>query len=446
MSKYIKYSTIFSLIFISTIFNNSYSSDFLPLISLKDFTYNGAFRVRPPSGEAFIDYTKGVIDFNKENNSIYLISRRGGISEYPIPDLSMSENIQDLNVQSAYLQPDRFLFDRDSAINPSGLNTINGIKRISNKIFMNAILAYDGNGQTKDTTIILDGAQNLATATLSNFHQLQGAAHTAGWISEIPEPWKTSFGHSHITGHASNESINSRLSIGPTAFLVNFDHFDGNSIAIPTIPLLDFSLSNYLYKTDIADGSANWEEYGYNIEYIADGSTAPKRDVNGNVITIGNDLWTEVATASYGFIIPGTSTYAVFGRIAGIDGGIGYKITQDDGINCGGPCPYLSKDYHNYYWLWDVNDFLKVFDGHKLPHELRPYEYGKFVTPFQKNKDDGTYKNFPISSGTFDRLNSILYLSYQDADQRPVYDRHPVFITYKIEITSPKPPTDLVIQ
>ena len=58
------------------------------------------------------------------------------------------------------------------------------------------------------------------------------------------------------------------------------------------------------------------------------------------------------------------------------------QIVQDNGKRTGGYSSYAVKDNYHYYWLWDVNDFVRVRAGEVEPHDVRPYEYGIFRTPF----------------------------------------------------------------
>ena len=94
-----------------------------------------------------------------------------------------------------------------------------------------------------------------------------------------------------------------------------------------------------------------------------------------------NKMWTLSSGASFGFIIPGTRTYLTLGKSAGHESGIGYKIEQNNGHKCGGPCPYDASDYYSFYWAWDVVDLLKAKLNLTMPYNLQPYEHGKFPLP-----------------------------------------------------------------
>ena len=215
--------------------------------------------------------------------------------------------------------------------------------------------------------------KNLAESEIIGPFQLDGAAHAAGWLTPIPREWQSELGGDYIAGHAHG-SIASRLSIGPPAHVLDVaDVTDANTgAAVPTLPVIDFSLSNPLYDTSIYDFPATTSYSA--IAYNEDGR---------------NRLWTQISGASYGFIVPGTGTYMTLGYAGGFNSGLGYKITQTDGNVCGGPCSYDPDDNYNHYWLWKVSDMIKVKNGDLLASDVRPYEYGILDTPISSARIKG---------------------------------------------------------
>jgi hypothetical protein len=123
----------------------------------------------------------------------------------------------------------------------------------------------------------------------------------------------------------------------------------------------------------------------------------------------------KASRGTYGFIVPGTRTFAVFGSSGGVDSGIGYKITQDDGTLCGGYCSHQAADHYNYYWFFDLETILAA----PAPYELRPYAFGRWSVPFD---DNGRHS---IIGGAFDHQHSMLYLALSGAGQVGTYDRPP---------------------
>ena len=133
-----------------------------------------------------------------------------------------------------------------------------------------------------------------------------------------------------------------------------------------------------------------------------------------------SDLWNFLSRGVYGFVVPGTRTFAVFGSSGGVDSGIGYKITQNNGNLCGGYCAYDAADYYNYYWFFDVDEILAATET----YEPRPYAYGRWSVPFD---DGGRHR---IIGGTFDPATMTLYLSLENAGQVGDYDRPPVILVF----------------
>lgn len=422
-----------------------------PLQGLSAFKYKGAFLLTPPAGT--LNNSRGIIDVNPKNNSIIHMNF-GGLTEYPIPEIVNSENIADLKTNTTVIQTTRRIYEPGvNLLNPNGNDRDTGVKLIDNKIVMNSALFYDGTGQNRDTTYIVENASDIANSATRGFLRLQGAVHSAGWISEIPTYYQDEFGDStYIFGFSSELAINGRSSLGPTAFLVDKNQLFSGIIDVPAFALMDFGLSNPLIKPEAALLTAepfSWNNYGYNttaLIYKADGTAEAPRDADGNVITIGNDMWTEMSAATFGFIVPGTSTYAVFGWSAGHDSGIGYKIIQDNGVKCGGPCPYDPNDVYNHYWFFDVDDFIEVRNGTKQASSIVPYDYGKFPVPFQFNPFANRAEFHPIGGGAFDKTTNTLYLSIRDGGKVGAFDNPPVFLAYEIDVPyPPNPPTNLNI-
>jgi hypothetical protein len=134
-------------------------------------------------------------------------------------------------------------------------------------------------------------------------------------------------------------------------------------------------------------------------------------------------------------MIPGTSTYAVFGSSGMHNSGGGYKIRQKNGRLCGGPCAYDPADSDNYYWFFDINDLYQVKIGNKKPYEVKPYEYGLFKTPFDTMYDERRKVNYGarIGGGTYNRKDGLIYFALPSADRGQSYYEPPsIIIAFKV--------------
>jgi hypothetical protein len=375
----------------------------LPNDSQFNFEYLGAFRFPTKTqGSSRMAYTNGAFTISADGKSIFVAGHEQlqSIAEFSIPELRQSNDPSNLLI-AKHIQPfSAFLRNSNRLKNPQKLDRITGMEVIEGELFVNAVERYDAPGDNKHTTFIVRKANDLAKSKVDGFFSLKGYAHSAGWIAKLPKKWREIFSATYLNGYAANYSINSRLSMGPTAFVSNIDAFAGidepNGL-IPTRTLMNYSIKRPMIK-DLYNKSGN------------------------------NKIWTEVSNAYYGFILPDDDYYFVIGNSGGHDSKIGYKAKQINGNKCGGPCPFDPKDYYNFYWVFDVNDFVAVQDRKKKPYELLPIKYGKLQLPFApKNKT----KN--IIGADFDITNNILYIMLADVDSsQSKYEKAPAMLAYKI--------------
>ncbi len=378
----------------------------LPLLRLSQIEYEGAFRLPAATyGTSSLNYSQGPIEYNPTNNSIFIVghAHHQNIAEFAIPGIGKSTKIASLPMAGAPLQEFTQILDRAVDGNPQALDRIGGMEYVSNdgneQLIINAYEYYDAPGDNSQTTLVARDSTQLDTCTMDGFATFTGGAgHTSGWISPIPPYWRSILGGSHITGQSSGIPIISRTSVGPSAF--SFDHNKLTTSTqipnpVPTTELLDFSLSHPLHE-DLANASRT------------------------------NTLWTHLSRVIYGFIVPGTRSYLTIGQSGGHSSGVCYKCTQNNGNLCGGYCANDAEDYYHYYWLWDVNDLVAVKNGTKKSYDVRPYDYGKFPTPFATNSFGG---------GTFDPDSGLLYLSVQKADRlQGTYSNPPVVVVFSFAI------------
>ena len=383
----------------------------LPLLRINDFQYVGAFRL--PSrkyGESNLNYSEGPIAFNPDRQSLFIVghAHQQAIAEFAIPELIDSTVLTELNMASDPIQPFTTILNRAPGGNPEGNNRIGGMLYVSGpngpELLVNAYEYYDAPGDNTRSMLVIRNANDLAESDVDGYFEVQGRpGHTAGWMSPIPGQWRAVLGGAYLTGNSSGIPIISRTSVGPSAFLFNpLDIVGKKSVSTPvsTTKLLDFSLAHRLHE-DLSNESRK------------------------------NDLWNHLSRAVYGIIVPGTRTYATFGKSGGHASGVGYKIVQDNGRQSGGYSSFVAKDNYHYYWLWDVTDLVRVQAGELNPHDVRPYEYGIFRTPFEG-------PSHKLGGGAFDTSTGRIYLTAQAADNKQgTYANPPVVMAYKVVI----PPT-----
>ncbi|EHJ05138.1 hypothetical protein [Marinobacter manganoxydans] len=375
------------------------------IFSINDLVYEGASRIPVSTyGESRMGFANGTFLIDSARNSLFVIghSQHMAIAEFAIEGFSRSENLAELPMVRN-VQPFSRILDRVPSENVDSINTITGMHKIDGGIWVNAAQFYDGNADNTDTSFFLEDLNNLGTSEIDGYFKLEPKVKSAGWVTEIPTPLQESLGGDLIFGFASNLPINGRNSMGPSAFSVSKENLlnSKSGDVIETNELLSFSIDNQLHPDH------------YNK-------------------SLSNDLWTEVSSAYTGFIVPGTNTYAVFGNSGGHESGIGYKITQDDGRLCGGACPYISSDIYNHYWLWDVEDFVKVKQGLVAPYDVRPYEYGTLELPFEIQA--AFTKPRVMIAAYYDYENQDLYFMLGEADSlQNQYESAPILLKYSIE-------------
>jgi hypothetical protein len=450
------YTAIISGFLALTCGSSSYAQDSsLPLASLGNFVYKGAFKMdyKTVYGDSDNQYASAIFELSSDKKSFFFGGRKvyTTIGQFLLPELVKSDEMGSLNTapviqnQSSMIgsisDDPQFEGKRIPTGNPQKIDRITGIMlRKDNKLVANVTKYYDADAHNTHSTMLIADPSDLANTEIYGFFSYEGAAHMSGWMSEIPDEWKSELGGDYISGWANNLPIISRNSVGPSAFVVDFDQISPTTSTdeiLPTTVLMDFSLQNPLHP----DKYNNQETI---IRNNQNQDTVP--------IIIGtNDLWTMVSWAVYGFIIPNTRTYAVFGSSGGHESGIGYKIQQlDQSSNCPGPCANDRFDYYNYYWLFDLNDLVAVKNGEIKPYEVRPYDYGKFPAPFQTSDYIRSLTPVairPIRGGDFDTSSNTLYLvlggSLQEEQIVIAYD---VLTSGQPKTSSPPKSTTLIVE
>ena len=404
-------SLLLTLFCVGALQNNIHAAK-LPLLRNSNIVYEGAFRLPATTfGESSLNYSEGPLEYNGTNHSIFIAghAHHQNIAEFAIPGLVKSYNLSSLPMASSPLQIFTPILNRATEGNPQSLDRIGGMEYISTgstpQLIINAYEYYDAPGDNTQTTLVARDSSNLGSCTMDGYYTFQGGAgHTSGWISPIPAEWINSLGGSYITGQSSGIPIISRTSVGPSAFSFNISDLTGDSPAtsVSTSKLLDFSLAHPLHR-DLSNDS------------------------------LSNDIWTHLSRVIFGMVVPGTRTYLTIGQSGGHMSGVCYKCTQNNGNLCGGYCANDAEDYYHYYWLWDVEDLVKVKNGQKNSYDVRPYDYGEFLTPFATNNFGG---------GTYDPDSGLLYLTVQKADRmQGTYSNPPVVVAFSFNISLTKETT-----
>jgi hypothetical protein len=373
------------------------------LLRWDDFEFAGAFRLPADRfGSSELNFSQGPIEVGATGESLFVVghAHQQEIAEFPIPALLVSERLTELEMAGPPIQTFASVLDRVS--NPQSIDTITALELAGDALVVSAIEYYDAPADNSHTTLVARDAGDLAGSAVDGFFSLEGGAHAAGWISDVPAEWQAALGATSVAGASSGMPIISRLSVGPSAFV-----FDRGAIAgagstpgpVSTRALLDYDLEHPLHDDLMNDGG-------------------------------DNDLWTHLSRAVYGFIVPGSRTYATIGHSGGhAETGVCYKcVPMGETAECGGYCSIDPGDYSLYYWFYDVADLVAVQEGRMEPHAVRPYEHGPFTAPFGRRE---------IGGGAYDAARGLLYLSMQRADdEQGEYANPPVIVAFRIRAPS----------
>ena len=385
------------------------------LLEIDDLSYLGAFRFSSAMfGGSETSYAVGTLGCNADRRSLFIAghAQHSMIAEFAIPDaLGTGDVVADLPIVESPLQDFYPVLGESPNGNPDEIDRITGLYWSDGQLIINANRWYDAAGTARDTTLVVRDALG---GTVDGYFELEGAARSAGYMSPIPAEWQDALGGDTITGWASNYSIVSRYSVGPTLYVFDPTDVTGSAAgaqgAVSATAFMDFDYGGgeegYLAPDALVYTCSQEDEGSPTI--CEDGASA-------------SPLWNVLSRAMYGFVVPGTRTFALFGSSAGVDTGIGYKITQTDDNLCGGPCARGADDQYNYYWFFDLDEILAA----SALSDPRPYAYGRWSVPFDR---DGAHS---IIGGAYAPDENVLYLSLEGAAKVGDFDWPPLIVAFQ---------------
>jgi hypothetical protein len=381
--------------------------DYKPF-TIADLKYVGAFRLPDNTfGESSLNYAQGPIEYNAEKNTLFIVghAHHQQIAEFEVPEIKITEKIEDLEVAGAPIQAFTPFLNHTPDENPQSIDRIGSLELMTingkKKLLVGAFIYYDAPATGTHSHFIIDDPDNLSSSAISGYFEMDGKpGHTSGWISPIPGPWQGYLGGTHIAGMSSGWPIIGRLSVGPTAFSFTGGSINTTDLSIRSTKLLDFSLNEEeRLHTDISNE------------------------------TLQNNLWTHLSRAVYGIVVPETSTYLTIGNSGGHTSSVCYKCSQNNGSLCGGYCSPDTADYYNYYWLWNIHDMLKVKEGSINPYDPKPYDYGVLEVPYHETR------HYDFGGASYDPVSNRLFISLLKGDNLSAlagnYSRVPLILVYE---------------
>ena len=389
--------------------------------------YLGAFRLPADpggSGMGTLGWSMGAIAHNPADNTMFVSGKRedANVCQIAIPGTlgtaTAQADIWTLPIASV-LQP---LANMRRGVGADAAGSeIAGLWCDGSKLQVNMFAPYAQDASFKSLFQVVRSLSNLSGSVVDGYMDTAFRASAGGWTSRIPAEYQTPLGGKHLSGFSNsggNRSSTKSLSMGPAAFASDFDSMLANSATLTGSVIPQLRLCDYI-QSDLDD-----------IEEMV--PTDQLYNWNGSA-TIGNDLWTALSEASYGFIVPGTKTYVVFGSQS-MHGSGGWYGNNDWQRPAGvaahpsfvyqGPHPRDPYDCDFWYWMYNVDDLQAVRDGTLLFCDIVPYEWGLLPVAFSA----AATAKF-IGSGTFKDSDGTLYLTlvfWDNTQGKPV----PVVVAY----------------
>ncbi|MBU1238470.1 hypothetical protein KJ865_02060, partial [Myxococcota bacterium] len=191
------------------------------LFLMSDLTFAGAFRfTNGDFGISSVNYAIGTLAYNPQNHSLFIAGHdhQRAVAEYPISGVGMQSTVEELPETGEPIQG--FVSVLDALENPQGLDRITGMFWVNGSLIVNAEQWYDAPGDNLDTTLVIADANDLGGMS-QGFFELEGAAHSAGYMGPIPAALGDEFGADYYTGWSSVYSIVSRYSVGPSLWTLD---------------------------------------------------------------------------------------------------------------------------------------------------------------------------------------------------------------------------------
>ncbi len=357
--------------------------------------------------------------YNRLNHSFFMGSRSAGADVLAIMELKLPEDselglseaffpIADTVLQnwSSFVNTDRIPELKYSDNDYQANREFGGFFYDANtdELWANTYKTYSG-GSFSEEIMRVDAASDLNVSTAKGGWNYENRDQTAGWIVEVPAQWVEALDTSMLVGFGAGISNQQRYSLGPSMMSVDFSEaLEDSRNTLDQTEFMNWAYIDEWYNYYPGMGAGLYGNYtntleNYN-EYNQQG-TAFDGQLEADIIPADNDVWTRMSSASIGFIIPGTRTYAVLGQAGGTVNGGGYKIVDSEGNKSGGPTAAYG-DYLPYYWLFDLNEILALQAPGQSIRDAVPYEYGAF--PIVQGAPD-----MP-RSGSFDLHTGRLYL------------------------------------
>lgn len=378
------------------------------LLNQEDLKYIGAFRL--PQGHIGCNNNSDYCTFeyggtpiavdpdgNNGKGSLFIGSHTYSqkLAEVAIPNLVVSDNLNDLNTTSILQGFNDITEGNRKKISENGVEysetVITGGLMLYGDRLIGSVYVYYGGSQPLSHYV---SSKNLSQiGDFSGMHKIEtevGSRYFAGYMDVIPLEWQEKLNGKAITG-LGGVSIHSTSSVGPTAF-----SFDPSNLG-KVIPTKATALMYYPLTTPL--GAPESSDPMYNANATVRGVAFPEG--YDSVLFFG-----AIGLGDYCYGI-GTSNESLVGQLKPGSTTERYAC-YDPGSEGKGPHAY---PYTYRVWAYDANDFVKVRNGVLKPWQVRPYKTWDFDLPFQPLRGE-------ILGTAYDKKNRKLYISQDQGDKR----------------------------
>jgi hypothetical protein len=207
-------------------------------------------------------------------------------------------------------------------------------------------------------------------------------------MCEIPASKRALFGNADIMTGQAGVAIIGRSSLGPSLHVFKTDDMTNPEIMVPSKPLVYYPIDHPTLGT--------WDNK-----------------------TFSNPSY-NMTTKVYGVVYPENSKYVYFIGTTGLGipaYGAGSDNPDDpiyDPVDNSKGCH--AWPYVNYLWIYNEDDLVAVFNGSKMPWEIKPEQEGVIDLPYYD-----LYKSCGLSGVSYDSMNKKLYISAKHRNEtRPV--------------------------
>jgi len=343
-----------------------------PLLQKNNLTSLGSFRLK--TGRDYFSYSARGMSFSRTpagKKTLYLAGmdwyQRVGQIEIPA---TLSTSAQwSAYTEAPMLQMPTDITDGILGPHPNP-NKIGGTLPYNGRLIVSGYIYYDGNGDQRVSHGVSDFDLSK-TNDFRGFFSMTNSAHArtkGGYMTIIPEEWRTLFGGPALTGNCCLAIIGAS-STGPAVHVFDPDDV-GVKDPVPATPLL---LNPYPIA-NCGNQSAEWN----------------------------------CTTQITGIAFPERTNSVLFFGTQGV-GPNCYKCDWDgDGNAAGG---YDAPPYHAQVWAFDAAELLKVKKGEKTPQEVKPYVIWHL---------DDIIGASGILASAYDPVEQRLYLETRGAEEPTV--------------------------